>query len=211
MMKWRSAVKLELQEQFSIYAFVSVLFLMGIVFGALLVNALSFEQKRDVSQYLGSFFNSIVHNPDLGKTSFIAAFGAQFKWLALIWLMGLSIIGLPIVLIFDFLKGILLGFTVGYFVGEFSWKGMVFALASLAPHNIIFIPALLISSVAAISFSVFVIRNRFLHQKGSLRPAFTRYCFLTLATCGLAFAAALVEAFISPRLIEWSSTWMIGL
>ena len=43
-------------EHSSIYLFVIVLFLMGVIFGAVVVNSLSFTQKEDLYYYLITIF-----------------------------------------------------------------------------------------------------------------------------------------------------------
>lgn len=51
----------------------------------------------------------------------------HLKWVGLIWVCGLSVIGLPGILVLNFLKGVLIGFSVGYMVGQYSWKGLLFS------------------------------------------------------------------------------------
>lgn len=211
-MKWNATLKPNLQEQFPLYIFVSVLFLMGVIFGALLVNAMSLEQKQDMSRYLGSFFNTVTQGVETSySATFIDALSAHVKWILLIWLLGLSVIGLPGIFILDFLKGVLIGFSIGYLVGQLSWKGVVFALASLAPQNLIIIPVLMMMSVFAISFSMFMIRNRFLNQRGNMKQAFTIYCVQSLAMVGMMLAVSLFETFVTPKLIEWVAPWLLEI
>ncbi|MED4959249.1 stage II sporulation protein M, partial [Paenibacillus macerans] len=107
-----------LKDQTPLYVFVAVLFLMGVVFGALMVNALTLEQQQDLSRYFGDFFLSINEGgTEFQLMSYWEVAVLHLKWLGLIWLLGLSVIGLPGILILDFLKGVLIGFTVGCLVG----------------------------------------------------------------------------------------------
>lgn len=207
-MNWNSQIRNSFQEHMPLYLFVAVLFLMGIVFGVFMVNALSLEQKQDLSAYLGTFFQSL-DQPDFdAKQSFQHAFGLHLKWMLLIFLFGLSVIGLPLVLILNFLKGVLIGFTIGYLVGQFSWKGMMFALVTVAPQNLVLIPTFLIASVAALSFSIFIINSRVLDRKGNVGPVFWRYSLTSLTMVGLCMFVAAFEAFVSPNLIDWASPWL---
>lgn len=193
------------KDQTPLYVFVSVLFLMGVVFGALMVNALTLEQQQEVSRYLGNFFISINEGGEsFQPMTYWEVAGLHLKWLGLIWLLGLSVIGLPGILILDFLKGVLIGFTVGCLVGQFTWKGLLFALVSVAPHNLFVIPALMISSVAAVGFSLGIIRNRVLLNRsgGAARP-FLSYTGLTLVMAAVLMAVASFETYVSPSLMAW--------
>lgn len=52
----QNAVMKHINEHSSLYVFITVLFLMGVIFGAILVNSLSFTQKEDLFYYLSQFF-----------------------------------------------------------------------------------------------------------------------------------------------------------
>lgn len=194
-----------LKDQTPLYVFVSVLFLMGVVFGALMVNALTLEQQQDISRFLGDFFLSINEGgSEFQPMTFWQVAGLHLKWLGLIWLLGLSVIGLPGILVLDFLKGVLIGFTVGYLVGQYTWKGLLFALVSVAPHNLIVIPALLIASVAAVSFSLNIIRSRVLMSRpGQATRPFLSYTGLTLAMAVALLAISSFETWVTPVMMSW--------
>ncbi|USB34711.1 stage II sporulation protein M [Paenibacillus sp. YPG26] len=195
-----------LKDQTPLYVFVTVLFLMGVVFGALMVNALTLEQQQDLSRYLGDFYTNFNedHLGSSGLSSFWSIAVLNLKWLGLIWILGLSVIGLPGILILDFLKGVLIGFSVGCLVGQFTWKGMLLALVSIAPQNLVLIPVLLICSVAAVSFSLSIIRSRVLLKgRGSLSKPFLNYTGLVLGLCLLILGISTFETWVTPVLIGW--------
>lgn len=198
-----SAIQNYMKEYLPLYVFVAVLFVMGVVFGALMVNALSLEQKQDLADYLASFFHTVSQDTVDGGASLQQTFAMHLKWTMLIFVLGLSVIGLPLILILDFLKGVLVGFTIGYLSGQLSWKGMMFALITVVPQNLIIIPAMIACSVTAISFSLYLIRNRLLQKKGSIKQPFYQYTGLTTALLVVVFGASLFEAYVSPPLMKW--------
>ncbi|MNH94794.1 Stage II sporulation protein M [compost metagenome] len=201
-----------MKENVSLYVFVTVLFVIGVVFGAVMVNALSLEQKQEMTRHLGSFFHEVNGGLQVdGMQSFKDAFAVHMKWILLIWLFGLSIIGLPLILILDFLKGVLIGFTVGYLVGQMSWKGMLFAFVSIAPQNLIVIPALIICSVSAMAFSIAMIKNRFIQRRGTIYHPFMKYTTVTLMMGVLLLAASLWEGYLSPHVMKWVTPMLTGL
>ena len=112
---YQTLVAAHIREHSSIYLFVIVLFLMGVIFGAVVVNSLSFEQKEDLYYYLTQFFGE-VSNGKIATSSelFKQSFLHNSKFIGLMGLLGISVIGLPIILIFLFMKGIVVGFTVGF-------------------------------------------------------------------------------------------------
>lgn len=202
-------IKKTLKEQTPLYAFVAVLLLMGVVFGVLLVNALTLDQQQDISKFIGNFLAGLNPEEVGGSAAFWSIALLQLKWLGLIWLFGLSVIGLPGILILDFLKGVLVGFSVGCLAGEFGWRGLGFALLAVAPHNLFIIPVLLVGSVAAIKFSLGMIRSRVLLKKpGRITEPFLSYTGLILSMTLLLLAAASFETWVSPVLMSWASPWL---
>ncbi|UUZ94347.1 stage II sporulation protein M [Paenibacillus sp. P25] len=156
-----------MKEHLSYYIFVGVIFVTGVIFGAVMVGALSLEQKQEITRYLGNFFSSVEQGALTGdvQSSFRESFSMHIKWILIIWILGLSVIGSPLILILDFLKGVLVGFTVGYMVGTMSWKGLLFALVSVVPQNLIVIPTSLVCSATAIAFTVHLVKNRFFQKR----------------------------------------------
>lgn len=175
---------------------------MGVSFGAILVNSLSINQKQDLMGYLTRFFNELQSGRQADpKAAFQQSLGDHLKYIGFIWILGLSIIGLPIILIMVFLKGLVVGFTVGFLANQWNWNGLIMAGLSVLPQNLVVIPAIIIMATAGVSFSLRLIRSRFARRGEQIYPLFLRYTMLVVA---LAFAlglASIFEAFVSPMLM----------
>jgi stage II sporulation protein M len=180
-----------------------VLFLVGVVFGAIIVNTMDIKQKEALVQYLHYFFRGLAQD-DIADSSiaFQHSVGDYFKMLALMWILGLSVIGIPVMLIYLFFKGLVTGFTVGFLINQLSWKGLWFAVAAVVPINLIVVPVLLVLSVAGIQFSVTLIKNRFISRHGSIYPQFVRYSLLASVLTIFLLLVAVMEAYISPMLMK---------
>jgi stage II sporulation protein M len=192
-----------MKEHMPLYVYVTVLFTTGVVFGVVIIQALTLEQKQELSRHLGNFFQTV----DLGmqwdpQHSFLQSFILNVKWLGLICLLGLSVIGLPFILFMDFLKGVLVGFTVGFMVGEYAWKGMLFALVSVVPQNLLLIPALIIGSVTSIAFGLYLLRNRFLRQQSSISVSLSKFIAIIFSLVIILLGVSLYEAFLSPWFMQ---------
>lgn len=198
-----------MKVHFNLYLFVAVLFVVGGVFGALLVNVLTLEQQQDLADEVGQY----VHYMGAGVgTSEAEVFQERFffhlKWLILIWLLGVTVVGIPGILALNFLKGSLIGFALGVLVQQYGWKGVVFSFLTMAPQNVIAVPALIIASAAAISFGLFIVKNRLLGQKGELLPQLGSLTSASLLMLILFAGAALIEAYISPSVIGWAVPYL---
>lgn len=201
-----------MKEQTPLYIFVGVLFLVGVVFGALIVSALTMDQQQELGDYLGNFFVTIDQEGlPVASDSYWSIAALNLKWIGLIWILGLSVIGLPGILILDFLKGVLIGFTVGCLVSQYSWHGMLFALVSVAPHNLVLIPVLLVSSAAAIAFSLQMIRSRVLGQRRTpiTRP-FAMYTLLSFGMALLVLSISCFQTWVTPTMMRWVTPMILS-
>jgi len=201
--KFGQSLQLHLKENMSLYLFTIVLFTMGVSFGAIIVNSLSLDQKQDLMGYLTKFFHDLQSGLEANpKSAFQQSLGDHLKYIGFIWILGLSIIGLPVILIMVFLKGLVVGFTVGFLVHQWHWGGLMMAGLSVLPQNLIVIPVIIIIGTAGISFSLRLIRSRFFKKGETIYPYFVRYTFLVLILGVVLSVASLFEAFISPMLMK---------
>lgn len=51
------SMELYMKEHLSLYIFVGVIFLTGVVFGTVMAGALSLEQKQEIMRFIGNFFH----------------------------------------------------------------------------------------------------------------------------------------------------------
>jgi stage II sporulation protein M len=203
--------RLFMKEYAPLYIFVSVLFVMGVVFGALMVNALAPEQKQEMFRYLTSFFHAINQDAAIDRsTSLEQTFALHLKWIGLIWVLGLSIVGLPLILVLNFLKGVLVGFSIGFMSSQLAWKGMLFSLVSIVPSNMVVVPVLMMASVGGIAFSLHLIKNRASHSRNSITSEFVRYTASALLLVGVLLAVSFFEAYASPHIMKWVTPMLVA-
>jgi stage II sporulation protein M len=199
------AFQLHVQNQMSLYLFVVVLFMMGVIFGAIIVNTLSPVQKENLLTYLGHFFRGLdqqtIAEP---KIAFQHTLGSHLKTIGLMWILGVSVIGVPFIFVLLFLKGLVIGFTVGFLVSQLSWQGLWFAFLAVVPHNLLVVPALMMVAVSGTSFSLLLAKNRLIQRRGTIYPQFMSYSVLVTIMVGVLMLASFFEAYVSPALMRWA-------
>lgn len=179
------------------YFLVVLIFIIGVVIGAMAVKMLPEAQKGELAGYLNIFFSEIVKQPGGNVEILGSVILNQLKMMLFIWLLGFTIIGIPFILFIVFTRGFIIGFTVGFLVNEYVFKGLAFALVSILPHNFLAVPVLLAASVTAIRFSVRLIRRK--KQAGNrLFADSLNYSILCSIACIALLASALIEVYVSP-------------
>lgn len=198
------------KEHFSLFIFSVVLFIMGVVFGSFIIHSLSTTQKQEMISYLSQFFNDIEMYQQVNvHVAFKQLLLENIKYLALLWFLGLSIIGMPIIFILIFMKGFVVGFTISFLVSGLHWKGFIFSLVSVIPQNLIIVPVYIIAGVVGTLFSLSLLRGRRTKRTDNSQPSFLSYSVFMLALGGLLIIAAGFETYISPYLMKSVSSLLI--
>jgi stage II sporulation protein M len=192
------------REHSSIFLFIVVLFLMGVIFGAIVVNSMSITQKEDLFYYLSQFFGQVSDEKIAGNNElFLQSFFHNSKFIGLMWILGVSIIGLPVILVLLFSKGMVVGFTVGFLVSQMGWKGFMLALVSILPQNLIIIPVFIMMAALSVIFSMRMIKKQFLKKYAQpILPFFKRYIFALIVAVIFIAVASGIEAYLSPWLMK---------
>lgn len=188
----------------TVYLFMTTLLLTGIVFGAIIVNSMSFVQKQDLFFHVNQFFTKINNDEPIVSTHMLKkSFFFHLQYLLFILLLGLTIIGIPLIWLFIFLKGLVIGFSVGFIVNQLGFKGLWLATVSIAPQNILIIPIYIIAASLANLFSLFLFR-KVTSRTVSVpigRPFLQYVTGFTLLVVG-SFAGSLIETFISYEAVK---------
>src|SRR5690625_425449 len=94
----RNQITNHFKEHATIYVFMLILFLTGVIFGAIIVNSMNFNQKQDILFYLERYMGQIIaKEPIANQTILMDSFLFHIKYLLLLFLLGLTVIGLPLV------------------------------------------------------------------------------------------------------------------
>ncbi|MBU5466323.1 stage II sporulation protein M [Virgibacillus sp. MSJ-26] len=204
MYKKRNVAINHVKEHATVYVFMIILFLTGIIFGAILVNSMNFVQKQDLFFYLERFFLQIQEGNSIEKNEvFKSSFFYHAKYLFLLLILGLSVIGLPIVWILLFLKGLVVGFSVGFLVNQIGLKGFFLAALSIAPQNILTIPLYIVAGSFAMIFSLTLLNKLFSRKisKPIIQPLI-QYLVIFSLLIALSVIAATIEAYVASYAME---------
>lgn len=204
MQNYRLFLSQHLKENAIIFIFIVILFLTGIIFGSVIVNSMNFVQKQDLFFYLERFFNYTITEQGIDRLIILReSFFHHVKYLSLLSVLGLSVIGLPFVWILIFIKGLVIGFSVGFIVIQLGSEGFLFAAFSIVPHNLLVVPIYIIAGALAMIISLALVKKIF--SRGSvsyLRKSFFNYIIIFSLLLILSLAAATIESFVSTGAME---------
>jgi len=196
-MRPKHRLKQHIRENRWQYLLITLIFLTGILVGDYKALGLTSGVKSHLLTLIDNYLKGGV-NVGLDKQAILFnSFINQGKSIIAVWFLGLTIIGMPIILALVFLKGFSLGFTIGFLVKEKAVSGILISILSILPQNLVFIPLLIIWSVVGINFTFYIARGR-LGSGIPLSKGFISYTMLMMISLGVVLIGSLIEAYLSP-------------
>lgn len=174
---------------------------LGSVLGMLTVDYLKPDQVEELNSYLETFVNQAPTLQIDAQQAVKSGIVNNLTVILIIYLLGLTVIGIPLVLALLFVRGFALGFTISFLTQQKAWQGALLAVISIFPQNIVYIPAVFAGAVASLSFSVLLVK-RYFNSQLAVWPGFAGYNILMLLVVVMAVLAGFIEAYLTPWLIK---------
>lgn len=184
-----------------------IIFVVGIVLiafitGCIFTTILSFDDKVLVKNYISEFINKIDNNELNYFVSFKNSFISNLIFLITIWVLGLSVVGIPINLFIYFAKSFILGFSMSSFILKYKVKGCMLGLLYIFPHQIINLIIYTFLLLFSMNFSKRIIISLKSKKNISFNNSFKRYVFMLLLSIFIVFITSLLEILLTPFLID---------
>lgn len=193
--------KIKTNKKFSIFLF--VLILVGAITGALFLTILSNTDKELICDYLNSYITSIkTKQPDYVSIFFNSILNSSLTAIA-IWLLGLSVVGIPVMLFLFFCKAFTLGFSVASIFLVYHINGSLFALFSIFPHQIINLLAYGILMIYALSVSIKMIEAVLKKKNFDFKTIMGKYSLILGFSLFLLLLGSIYETFALQNLLKF--------
>ena len=175
--------------------------LISLIFSFIFINILSNDNKDIIRISVNNFMNSIYTNKIIYKDIFFKGFTTNLILYLFIWFLGISIIGIPILLIILFISTFITSFTFFSIIYTFKVYGILLGSIYIIPHLLnFFFYFILIYYSLSFSKTLF---NYFFRKKECNRIVLVRrYVKLLLFSFIFIFFTSIIETFFVPFLIK---------
>lgn len=198
-----------LKSNSGLYFVVLIFFAIGVATGAFTVKALDDVQKQSLIKYLQGFFQILTSKKVDSLVVLKQSVLNNLQTVFVLWILGITVIGIPVTLLIIGVRGFIIGFTVGFLLDSLGIKGFFFTILAIVPQNIIIIPCIVGISAISINFSVMLIKDRL--SKRWTRNYWQKiisYSVFMLVMLGVSVCGSLIEAYITPVFIKLLSSYL---
>lgn len=185
-----------------IFVFLVILGIIGLIVGSIFVVILNDTDKTLVKNYLDIF----VSNINNGKLNYLLALKnisfSNYAYVIFIWLLGISVIGIPVIIFMYFMKCFMLGFSIASILVNYKLKGVLLTFVYIFPHHIIALIMYTILIMYSLTLSLKIGEAVIKKKNVNFRVIINKYLWILILTLIVITLTNLFEVYICPYLIK---------
>lgn len=183
------------------YIIITLIFLIAIFLGVMFVNNLQEQQKIEIDSYVHTYVEAF-KNTDSNSNIIILRNNIKDNIILtlIIWFIGSTIIGIPIVFAIIAFRGFCLGYTISAITVVFGIsKGIMFIAIAIIMQNILFIPGIISLGVSSLKVYKSIYTDK---RKENIKLEIVRHTIFSMVILLILVASAVVETEISTNLLK---------
>lgn len=182
--------------------FLFTLLFMAVLFGSFFATKLSTNDLEEIKSSLDTFFSMTKQNKLNPLPAFFQSFGANIMFTIAIWILGISVIGAPLMIVLFFMKAFTLGFTIASMIKIYHLKGLLYSLIYIFPHQVINLLAFIFFIMFSMSLSITLFQALLKKKTVDFSKVMNRYVFILAITIGILIITSLLEIYLMPFLFR---------
>ena len=197
-----NAIKVHIYNNIKQYLIISLLFLIGVVTAVIFINNSEKTQiNSELEDNIITFIESLKTEYEIDKGELLRTSIINNIMIAVIfWILGCSIIGIPIIYAIIIYKGFSLAYTISTVILALGTiKGMFFCIISLLLQNIIIIPSLFAMAVSSVNLYKVIVKDK---RRENIKVEIARHTIFSVIILILLIASSFVETYLSNTLLE---------
>jgi len=194
------AIKEHIRNNLKQYLIVGTLFIIGIIIGTAIAN--NYQEPANVaSNKILNAIKKINEGYEIDYSGLLKnEIYRQILYALLLWFLGCSVIGIPIVYILISFKGLSLGYTIATVILALGTpKGTIFVITTLLLQNLLIIPATLAIAVSGMNLYSSITKNKKMENIKVEIIRHTVFCSIMLI---ILILGVFIETYVSYFLLK---------
>lgn len=193
--------KTNIENQKKLYIFLIGLAVLSIISGIIFIFLISEENLTYIRDNLILFFKNINNGDKLDLL--INSLFNNLTYVFTIWILGISIIGLPLVIGIFIFKSFITGFSISSIIYTYKLNGVLKTIFHIFPHQIVFLILLLLITFYASSFCIKLFNYLFLKKMINFKEVMHKYLRILLICVIGSIVSSLYEVYVSTYLLNF--------
>lgn len=195
----KEKLKKEILSKKIIILVVFIVFILGLLFGSIYITLLSNSNKKVVLDSVNNYYSNFNKISITDKFNiFKNELSSNLIYYIIMWLLGLSIIGLPIIIFMVFMRFFVTGFNISSLFACYKLKGLKYVLVYLVPSNIILLLLSIFLGIYSVNISIRLATNIIKKKTINFGTFMGKYFFILLISILVVVITSLYDSFVSP-------------
>lgn len=191
---------LKQNKTFSFLLLITIITFISSIFLTIIIDS---SIKNDIHQNVVSILkNRSIQKDIFLNSSFFHYFYQNASFVLLFWFLGISIIGIPIILFFYLLKILLFSWNCFFLISHFSISHLLFIILYLCSSFIVLL-ILFFIAYYAISYSNILFHLLFLKRNVPIYDITKNYLKILFFSLFCSMIFSLIEYFLFPKIIDF--------
>ncbi len=199
----KEAILRHLYDNIKLYLIVIIILVIGITVGVVFINNINADGAGEIKNYITDFINQLKqgYHVDTGEL-LKKSLSDNLILIVTMWLLGSTVVGIPIVLGIVLFRGFCIGYSVSAIIASLGvQKGILFFLTTIFLQNLIFIPVILCMTISCIKLYKSIMKDR---RRENIKVEIIRHTLVSIMLGLLLIIAAFIESYVSTNLLMLS-------
>lgn len=179
---------------------IAIIFLIGIIFGIMLINNVKQEGKEELETYVSQFVENIKQENNLDTFKILKEDTKRDLLLGIIiWIAGSTVVGIPIVYGIIGYRGFCFGYTIGAFIAILGAKqGILISIIGVALQNLVFIPSIILIAASGMKLYKTTIKDK---KRENIKLGICKHSIISVIGLIGIMLSSIIEVCISTNLL----------
>ena len=176
--------------------------IISFILGSLFISILSDNNQVLVKESIINYFNGIKTGDFTYLKSLYSILSSNLIMGLFIWIMGISIIGILLVVLLLIYNSFITGFSLVSILYTYGFKGILVSIIYMIPE-VINLFVLFVLSYYSISFSILLFNYLFRKKDINRKVVVTRYLKYLIISLGIFIITSFISVFVIPNILKF--------
>ena len=184
-----------------------IIFLIGLSLGIISINNLDENNKIKISEYIFNFIQNVKENVEISNENiFRDSIKNSIYTVLILWFLGSTVIGMPLIFIVIMYKGYSIGYTMAAIIATLGVKnGMLFIMSTMVLKYIIYIPCILIIAISGIKLYKTILEDR---RKENIKVKILKHTALSFSVFFCLILVSILEANVLVNVVKFITKYL---
>lgn len=181
--------------------FVGTILMLGLISGSIFLITLNNTDKNNTIMQIQTFVTNVNNNSINNGLALKNSLIINYLFVGIIWVLGLSMIGVIFNVFLTYIKGFIVGFSISAMILAYKYKALPLALLYIFPCQVLNVMVVCILTIYSIMFTKNLL-TIIVNKKSNNNLIFKRYFVILILSIFFSFISSALEIYFFPNLLK---------